>query len=302
MIHRRLFTGALLAALTAAGAFSQAPQKASSKPQQRLVSAAPSLTELLFALGLGDQIVGVDRFSHYPPEATKKAQIGDYAAPNLETIAAMKPSLVLITKNPVRLRERLEALHLKVLEVDQETLPNLFNSIRALGEATGSQSAASQLTMTMRQRLDEIHRKASTAKPTRMMFVVGRSPNRLEGLTVVGGQSFLSELITLAGGDNIFKDAKALYPQVTLEEVLARNPDVIIDMGDMADTGTVTPAKERGVVELWSRAGSVAAVKNHRVHAIGSDIFFVPGPRIVDAAQAFLTLLHPEAMKQGGVK
>jgi ABC-type Fe3+-hydroxamate transport system substrate-binding protein len=204
---------------------------------------------------------------------------------------------VLITKNPVRLRERLEALHLKVLEVDQESLPNLFSSIRQVGEATGSQSAASQLLMTMRMRLDEIHRSASTKKPTRMMFVVGRSPNRLEGLTVVGGPSFLSELITLAGGDNIFKDAKALYPQVTMEEVLARNPDVILDMGDMADTGAVTPAKERAVVELWNRASSVAAVKNHRVHAIGSEIFFVPGPRIVDAAQAFLTLLHPEVSK-----
>ncbi len=297
MIHRRLFTGALLAGLTAAAAFSQ-----TSRPQLRLVTVAPSLTELVYALGLGNQIVGVDRFSHYPLEAKNKPQIGDYAAPNLEIIAAMKPTLVLITKNPVRLRERLEALHLKVLEVDQESLPNLFNSIREIGEATGSQSAASHLMMTMHAKLDEIHRKASTQKPTRMMFVVGRSPNRLEGLTVVGGPSFLSELITLAGGDNIFKDAKALYPQVTLEEVLARNPDVILDMGDMADTGTVTSARERGVVELWNRAGSIAAVKNHRVYAIGSDIFFVPGPRIVDAAQEFLKLLHPETLKQGGAQ
>jgi iron complex transport system substrate-binding protein len=300
MIHRRLFTGVLLAALAATAAVSQVPQTQKSKTQaasQRFVSAAPSLTELLYALGLGDQIVGVDRFSRYPPEATKKAQIGDYVAPNLETITSMKPTLVLITKNPVNLKARLEALRLKVLEVDQETLPNLFNSIRAVGEATGSKSAASQLTATMRMRLDEIHRKASTAKPTRMMFVVGRTPNRLDGITVVGGPSFLSELIALAGGDNIFKDAKAAYPQVTMEEVLARNPDVILDMGDMADTAGVTPARERGVVELWNRAGSLSAVKNHRVHAIGSDVFFVPGPRIVDAAQSFLTLLHPEVSK-----
>jgi iron complex transport system substrate-binding protein len=297
MIYRRLLTGALLAGLAAAVAFSQTQKAQTQKTPQRLVAAAPSLTELLFALGLGDQIVGVDRFSHYPPEATKKAQIGDYAAPNLETIAAMKPTLVLITKNPVRLRVRLEALHLKVLEVDQESLPGLFDSIRKVGDATGSQSAASQLTTTMHTRLDEIHRKANAKKPARMMFVVGRSPNRLEGLTVVGGQSFLSEIITLAGGDNIFKDAKALYPQVTLEEVLARNPDVILDMGDMADTGTVTSARERSVVELWNRASSISAVKNHRVHAIGSDIFFVPGPRVVDAAQAFLRLLHPEVAK-----
>ncbi|MEI9811803.1 MAG: cobalamin-binding protein [Acidobacteriota bacterium] len=292
-MHRRLFTRALLVVFAAAAAFSQS-KPAPKRAPQRIISTAPSLTEMLFALGLGDQIVGVDRFSHYPPEAKQKPQIGDYAAPNLEAIASMKPTLVVIPKNPVRLRERLEALRLNVLELEQESLSQIFQSFRKVGEATGVTSEADRLIATTRQKLDAIHAKAAASKPTRMIFVVGRSPNRLEGLTVVGGPSFLSELIQIAGGDNVFKDTKAPYPQVTLEEVLSRNPDVIIDMGDMADTGAVTPEREKAAVNVWNRMPSISAVRNHRVYAIASDVFFVPGPRIVDAAQSFLTLLHPE--------
>ena len=137
--------------------------------------------------------------------------------------------------------------------------------------------------------------RAAPLKPTRMMFVVGRAPNRLDGLIVVGQASYLNETIALAGGENVFRDAIAAYPQVSLEEVLARNPDVIVDMGDMADTVGVTDQHKRDVVSLWERLSSVSAVKQHRVFAVASDVYVVPGPRVVEAAKAFLAMLHPEA-------
>jgi len=93
----------------------------------------------------------------------------------------------------------------------------------------------------------------------------------------------------------VFRDAVASYPEVSLEEVLARNPDVIVDMGDMADTVGVTEEHKREVTSLWERLSSVAAVKQHRVYAVASDVYVVPGPRVVDAAKAFLEMLHPEA-------
>ncbi|MEO8027384.1 MAG: cobalamin-binding protein, partial [Bryobacteraceae bacterium] len=105
----------------------------------------------------------------------------------------------------------------------------------------------------------------------------------------------LNELIELAGGTNIFKDAVASYPAISLEEVLARNPEVIIDMGDMAQTVGVTDAHKRGVVKLWSRFPSIAAVRGGRVFAVASDIFVVPGPRIAEAVREFARMLHPEA-------
>jgi iron complex transport system substrate-binding protein len=261
---------------------------------KRIVSTAPSITELLYALGLGDRVVGVDRFSRFPPEAQRKAKIGDYVNPNLETIASLRPDLVIIPLNPVKLAERLGVLRLKVLEIDQDTIAKLYESFRIVGQATGAAAQAAKLESTVRGQLEAIRARAAPLKRTRMMFVVGRTPNRLDGLIVVGQASYLNEIIALAGGENVFRDAVASYPGVSLEEVLARNPDVIVDMGEMAETVGVTEERKREVVSLWDRLSSVAAVKQHHVYAVASDVYVEPGPRVVDAAKAFLEMLHPE--------
>ncbi len=287
MVMRRWIILWLAAAATVCGPLcAQAPK--------RIVSTAPSITELLYALGLGDRIVGVDRFSRYPPEAQKKPKVGDYVNPNLETIASLRPDLVIIPVNPVKLAERLAILRLKVLEIDQDTIAKLYESFRIVGEAVGARAQAAKLASTVRGQLEAIRQRAAPLKKTRMMFVIGRTPNRLDGLIVVGQASYLNEIIALAGGENVFRDAVAPYPGVSLEEVLARNPDVIVDMGDMADTVGVTDEHKREVTSLWDRLSSVAAVKQHRVYAVASDIYVEPGPRVVDAAKAFLEMLHPE--------
>jgi len=288
VVTRRIFVLWLAAATLVSGhVYAQAPK--------RIVSTAPSITELLYALGLGDRVVGVDRFSRYPAEALRKPKIGDYANPNLEAIAALRPDLVIIPINPVKLAERLGVLRLKVLELDQESIAKLYDSIRMVGQETGATAAAAKLSATMRAQLEAVRARAAPLKKTRMMFVVGRTPNRLDGLIVVGQASYLNEIIALAGGENVFHDAVAAYPGVSLEEVLARNPDVIVDMGDMADTVGVTEEHKRDVTSLWERLSSVAAVKQHRVYAVASDVYVIPGPRLVDAAKAFLEMLHPEA-------
>lgn len=290
MMSRRLFSFLLAAASCGA----QDPAKLL---PARIVSTAPSITEMLYALGLGDRIVGVDRFSRYPAEAARKPQIGDYAAPNLETIASLRPTLVIIPTNPVQLRQRLENLKLRVLELNQEGIPAIYKSLREVGEATGTTAKAESIVESIRQQLSAIRARASVLKPTRVMFVVGRMPGSLDGLMVAGQSSYLNEILEIAGGQNVFKDAAAAYPKVSLEEILARNPDVIIDMGEMADTVGVTDAQKRNVVSLWNRMGSIAAVRNHRVNAVASDIFVVPGPRVVLAAREFFAILHPEAAK-----
>lgn len=295
-MNRRLFSATLVLLFSASLAISQSK---ASLQSQRLISTAPSITELLYVLGLGDRIVAVDRFSHYPPEAANKQSIGDYAAPNLEVIAALKPTLVLIPVNPVQLRQRLEALHLKVLELDQEGLSKMFNSFRQVGDATGTAAQAQRLIDSTTKQLDSIRSRAGKAKPTKVMFIVGRAPNGLDGLMAVGHASFLNELIEIAGGKNIFDDASAGYVKISLEEVLSRNPDVIIDMGDMADTVKVTDAQKKSVAALWGRMNSIQAVRARRVHAVASDIFVVPGPRVVEAANEFFKMLHPELLEKG---
>ena len=282
MVISRRGLGLLLCAVALSGA-----------TPQRIVSTAPSITELLYALGLGDRVVGVTRFCRYPPEAQLKPKIGDYTSPNLEAIAALRPDLVVIQVNPVHLADRLSALKLRVLEIDQENIAAIYRSIHEVGVATGTGERATQLTGSIREGLGRIRARVSALPRVRVMFVIGRSPDRLDGLVVAGRASYLNEAIEVAGGENVFKDAKAAYPEVSLEEVMARNPDVIVDMGDMSDTVGVTEAHKRSVVALWNRIPTLAAVKQHRVFAVASDIFVVPGPRVIDAAQAFTEMLHP---------
>jgi iron complex transport system substrate-binding protein len=255
---------------------------------------------MLYALGLGDRVVGVTRYCRFPPEAQLKPKIGDYTSPNLEAIAALKPDLVILQTNPVRLADRLHALKLTTLEINQDDIAALYDSIRVVGAATGTEVQAAKLVDEIRGKLAQVQRQASPLNRTRAMFVIGRTPNRLDGLVVVGKATYLNEIIEIAGGENIFRDAPSPYPSVSLEEVLARNPEVIVDMGDMSDTVNVTQEHQRQVVGLWQRMSSLTAVKQHRVFAVASDIYVVPGPRIVNAAEAFLEMLHPIRYKVQG--
>ncbi len=262
---------------------------------RRIVSTAPSITEMLYALGLGDRVAGVTRFCRYPPEAQLKPKIGDYVNPDLEAIAALQPDLVIVQANPVHLRERLENMHLRTIEVDQQNIAGIYESIRVVGEAAGVADRAAKLIESIRSGLEAIRARAAASPAVRTMFVVGRSVGRLEGLVVVGRASFLNEVIRTAGGENVFNDALAPYPGVSLEEVIARDPEVIIDMGDMSDTVGVSKQHLREVVALWNRVPSISAVKHRRVYAIAADMYMVPGPRVVDSARAMFEMLHPES-------
>lgn len=294
MVKRRLAAAAVLAWMAACRPAGTAPPAAAPR---RIVSTAPSLTEILFALGLGDRVAGVSTFCRYPPEAEKLPKIGTFLNPNVEAILALKPDLVVVLKNPTGLTGRLRELGLKAIEVDQESLASIGNSIRAVGEAAGAAERASALNREIQGALDGIRRRVQGRPRRKIAFLVGRSPGELQGLVAAGRASYLNELMELAGGANVFAGAAGAYPKVSLEEMLARDPEVIVDMGEMADTVGVTEDQKRAVVALWSRYPALSAVRAGRVYAVSDDIFVVPGPRVVQAARAFARFLHPEAVE-----
>jgi iron complex transport system substrate-binding protein len=210
-------------------------------------------------------------------------------------IVALRPDLLIEEVTGVRQAGGFSALKLNAIEVDDGTVAGVYASIARIGKATGAQGAADALAARIRASLAEVRARTAKLPARRVVFVVGRAPGRIEELVVAGKGSYLDEVMTLAGGRNIFGDTIAQYAKVTLEELLARNPEVIVDMGEMAETAGVTAQAKQAVVALWSRYPSLAAVKQKRVHAVASDIFVVPGPRVVDAARAFARMLHPEA-------
>lgn len=262
----------------------------------RIVSTSPSVTETLFALGLGDRVVGVSNYCHFPAELSKRARVGTWLKPNAEVIARLRPDLVIVQKLPNDVAEQLRALKVRVAVIDNGDVARNLESMREIGLAAGVPDRAEALVTRIRSDLDAI-RNSMQGRSRRALFVVGRMPGKLEGLVGVGSKSYLHELIAIAGGVNVLTGTATDYARVSLEAVVRLNPEVLIDMGEMAETTGVTEAQKQNVVRLWLAQETLAAVRSGRVYAVADDIFVVPGPRMVDAARALARLIHPEAAK-----
>ncbi len=264
---------------------------------QRIVSAAPSITEMLYTLGLGDRIVGVTTYCHYPPAVREKPKIGNYMNPNFETILAMRPDLVVVLEEHRDLVEKLRSFDLPLLALQHNDLAGIYHSLKSLGEAAGVAERAAARVAALKAELAALRRQTSALPRRGVMFVVGRTPATVEDLVVVGRASFLNELIAIAGGRNIFESALTHYPRIPREEIYARGPEVIIDMGDMGNTDHVAEDHHKTVAELWKQMPGLPAVQTGRVYPVAEDIFVVPGPRVAETARRFFAMIHPEAAR-----
>lgn len=263
----------------------------------RIVSTAPSLTEILYALGLGDQVVGVTTYCTYPAEAQHKPKVGTFLQPDLERILALRPDLVLIVKNPVQLSAKIAALGLNPHEFDQDSVADIQESILRIGQLTGKQAEARRLRDSIQTRLDRI-RNAVQNRPRRTaLFLVGRSSGTLQGMVGAGPRTFIDELMALAGGKNVLAESPIQYPRTSLEQILAADPEFILDMGDFAHASGKPGQPEHEIRALWGKYSQLRAVRQNHVKVIGSDVFVRPGPRLVDAAVELQRILHPETLR-----
>jgi iron complex transport system substrate-binding protein len=260
---------------------------------QRIVSTGPSLTEILFALGLGPKVVGVTQYCNYPPEAQKIRRIGTWMTPNLEAILETRTDLVIVQSTKIHDDARYKALSLKTLLVELDSLNHIARSIKQIGDATGTQARAAELVAHIEGELAAIRKRVAGKRPPRVMFVVGRTPGALEGIIAAGNRSYLTEVMQVAGGRNIFDDSIVPYAKVSLEEVLARNPEVIIDMGEHPEAAAISEAQKQKEIALYRRYPTLPAAKANRIHIVSSDLFVHPGPRVVDLARTLEKLFHP---------
>lgn len=258
----------------------------------RVVSTAPGFTETVYAMGAGASLVAVSEFCHYPPEVEKLPRVGTYLKPNVEAIARLKPDLVLLHAEQRQTVAQLQSLGIRTLALRNTNLEETLTSMRQIGAAIGMEQAGVALQQRIRQRLAALEQKTA-GKPRRtLLFIVGRTPGRLDGIVAVGRGSFLNELIHIAGGRNVLDDSPVTYPQISIESVIRLDPDVIVDMGDMSVTTTVTPQQKAAVERMWKAQKGVRAAASGRAFAVAADIFVVPGPRVVDAAEAFARMLE----------
>lgn len=264
---------------------------------QRIVSLAPSNTEILFALGLGARVVAVDQFSDYPAQVKSLANIGGSRGRfDFEKIVELKPDLVLGVQHntPPEAVKKLEELKLTVMvvSVTNTNFESIASDILLVGKATGQNEQAKRVTDAMKQKADAIKAKVATAKSKPRVYWEVDASDASKPYTVAQG-SFVSDLIALAGGVNIFQNADKPYPQVSLEQILSADPEVII-LADGPYGITVDSLNKR---VGWQ---GINAVKNKRVYPLEVDtgnMVSRPGPRVVDGLEALAKLLQPELFK-----
>lgn len=260
---------------------------------ERIVSTSPSITEVLFALGLGPHVVGVSNYCEYPPQVKDLPKVGTFLRPDAESIARLKPDLVIVHKLPNELTNRLTALHIRYAEVDRGGLTDAYLEIKEIGRATGAEPQADKLIAAMRARLDQIHAQTAGKKKVNVIFVIGRDPGTLSNIIVVGRDNFLNELLQVAGGTNVIAEESAQpYPHISLETILRSQPDVLIDMGDMGSGPEERERKTKENRALWDAVPNLSAVREGRVYCLTSTAFVVPGPRSVEAAEILFAILQ----------
>ena len=258
------------------------------KHPKRIISLAPSVTEMLFAIGLNDEIVGVTEFCDYPPEALEKPKVG-YAQPNLESLVALQPDLVIAPKSFLRidLLDKLEQLKIPTFVLEPHTVEEIMAHIQMLGRIVGRPQQANDVAADLRKQIATLSQQMEGLPRPSMLYVINSEP-----LITVGPGSFIHRLIELAGGRNVAEQANAPYPRLSMEEVLRRNPEVLVFSAGKFEG---IPQAEQ---DRWKRWDMLAAVKHKRVYQVQSELLNRPGPRIIEGLKQLVKFLHPEVLQE----
>ena len=247
---------------------------------ERIISLTPAVTEILFELGLDERIIGVTEYCNYPEAALKKPKMGDFANPNVELIVDAEPQIVFVAAGvQMELIKRLEQLGITVFCLDAESVDQVIKNIQMTGEIMGVPEAAQKLTSEMQAKVDAVVLKVKDQERPVVFFEVWDEP-----LMSAGPGTFINSLIELAGGQNLAGDADTRFPQLSMEVLFERDPDVYIanDFHKQSD--------------IMARPGyeNLTAVKTDRVHIIDDDLVTLPGPRVVLGLEEMARIIHPE--------
>lgn len=287
-----VFAGSLLLAGRIGG--TGGPPSSGREPR-RIVSLAPSVTETLFALGLGNRVVGVTKFCDYPPAALSLPRVGGYIDPDYEAVTRLKPDLVigLTASEHGPVGTNLAQLGLRFMAVDQGRVDGLLDSIPAIGRACGAESAAERMVAGLRARMNAVERRTAELPRPRVLVSLGRTmgTESVKEVYVAGCDGYFDRLIALAGGTNAYSRSVPLFPKVTAEGLAELAPDVIIDLvPDLEEKKLSVEA----VLAEWRAIEALDAVRGGRVYVLSGDYVEVPGPRFVRLLDDMARAIHPD--------
>lgn len=259
----------------------------------RIVSLIPAVTEILFAIGAGPQVAAVSSFDTYPPEVKKLPRVGALIDPDVEKILSIHPDLVILFATQTTLREQLERAHIPVYVYRDAGLADVLTTLRDVGARVGREKPAAELARRIEARIDAVRRRVAGQPRPRTLIVFDREKLVLRGIYASGGVGFIHDMVNAAGGDNVFADVKQRAVQATTELILARRPEIILELrADPRDAA----ARAREVA-VWNRLTSLPAVRSAHVYFIDQQKTVVPGPRVAEAVELIARTIHPEAFK-----
>lgn len=254
---------------------------------QRVIALAPSITEIVFELNQGHRLKGVTIYSDYPEAATALPKVGSYVRLDLERIVALDPDLCLAVKdgNPKDVVTRLEALKIPVYVVNPRSLSTVMDTLLEVGTLLNAATEAEAVVQDMQTRIERVREKVEKAERNpRVFFQIGVAP-----IVSVGSDTLIHEIIAAAGGKNLAA-GPIPYPRFSREQVLALSPDIIV----------VTSMERQAVFDKvkseWEEWQDLPAVRNHQIHIVDSDLFDRPSPRLVEALEMLVKLIHPDIM------
>ncbi len=279
-------TALLVAVVAAAAQLAVGAEPARAAAPARIVSLAPSVTETLFALGVGPRVVAVSDYCDYPPEVRRLPKIGSFLDPSIEAIVAQRPDVVIGVPSPGNHEAvaALQTLGIRVDVSDPEHLADLAPVTRMIAAAAGVPEAGERLIAELERGMDAVRARVATQPPRRVLMAIGQDP-----LVAVGTTSFLGELIVAARGVNVAPPGNP-WPHVNVEYVIARDPEVIIDSSMGTEEGS-------SAARYWERLPSLAAVRDKHVYAFRDYRALRPGPRLPAAFEDLARLIHPEAWR-----
>lgn len=268
------------------------PAAAPAPTAKRIITIAPNSAEIICALGACDAIIGVSKFCVHPPELKGRPHIGGLFDPDLEKIVALRPDLVVLRGQSESVERLCRQRGISIYHDKTDTLAGVENCIVELGRLLGRSNEATAMVEKFRGRVEAVRKRTANRPRPRVLLTVSRQPDRLANLLTAGRGTFLTEMLNIAGGVNIFGNLDIAYPQVSLESIVARRPEVILELMPEVE---LTPARKQQMVEQWRAIGSLPAVTEGRVFFLTDDHCLIPSPRYVEIIEKVSRLLHPEA-------
>ena len=261
---------------------------------KRIVSIVPAVTEMLFEIGAGEQVVGISSFASYPNDVKSLPRVGALLDPNIERILSLKPDLVVLHNSQTDAIEQMRRGGIEVFLYRHGGISDATEMVRRLGRRTGRTIKAMMVAKQVEVKLQSIRTRVSKYPKPKVLLVLGREPDTIRNVYASGGIGFLNDMVTAAGGINVFAHIQSEAVRPTAEGVLAASPDVIIEI---RAEGLLSPTTTSNQPNVWDALSAIPAVQKDRVYFLTGSDLVVPGPRVAKATERLARTLHPAAFK-----